>query len=465
MKRVSIRRRLLLAYGLVLAVIILLFGSALVWGLGHSFYAQLRSALESVAFDIKHDVLTASPAAEGVLDPTKEYAVSPVYIEVWEMGESPRRILASANLRTDRLPLLRGVRETFELQRLPFISRDEKSALLSVPATVGAAHYRIAVATPVDSLDDVIEDFIESFVLYGALLYLAALYLGYRLIDRVLAPMRSITESAATISHGDLSRRVPLPAVRDEFYTLAETFNGMLERIGHGFEKMQRFNANVSHELKTPLTIIRGEAEVALMRKRDPEAYETALRSMMEETLSMQRIIDGMLLLSRSDQDALMKNMVPVRLDAVLQEVYERYRGVAEAKGVGITITHTEAVEIMAEPQLIKEVFVNLADNAVKYTPKGRNVTMEMRESDGKALVRIADEGIGIDEVHLSKLFDPFWREDAAHGKTIPGHGLGLSIVQWIVQVHQGIIEIESVKNRGTVCLLRFDISSGRSIG
>lgn len=457
MKRGSIRRRLLLAYGLVLAVIILLFGSAMVWGLGHSFHAQLRSALESVAFDIKHDVLTASPAAEGVLDPKKEYAVSPVYIEVWEMGESPRRILASANMRTDRLPLLRGVHEAFELQRLPFVSHDEKSALLSVPATVGASHYRIAVATPVDSLDDVIEDFIESFVLYGALLYFAALYLGYRLIDQVLAPMKSITESAATISHGDLSRRVPLPAVRDEFYTLAETFNGMLERIGHGFEKMQRFNANVSHELKTPLTIIRGEAEVALMRKRDPEAYEMALRSMMEETLSMQRIIDGMLLLSRSDQDALTKHMVPVRLDAVLQEVYERYRGVAESKGVGIAITHAEAVEISAEPQLIREVIVNLVDNAVKYTSEGGKITMGAEKRDGQAMVTIADEGAGIEAEHLSKLFDPFWREDAAHSKKISGHGLGLSIAQWIVQAHQGTIEIESVKNRGTVCLLRFN--------
>jgi len=202
---------------------------------------------------------------------------------------------------------------------------------------------------------------------------------------------------------------------------------------------------------------LRGEAEVALLKKRDPDDYESVLRSMMEETVSMQRIIDGMLLLSRPDQESLVKSMVPVRLDVILRDVYETYRSVADAKGISIAFAPAEAVEINAEPQLIKEVIVNLVDNAVKYTSEGGNVTMGAEKRDGQVLVTIADEGVGIEAEHLPKLFDPFWREDAAHSKKIPGYGLGLSIVRWIVQAHRGNIEIDSVKNRGTVCRLRFE--------
>lgn len=448
----------MLAYGLVLAVIILLFGTALVWGLNHSFNTRLQSALESVIFDIKHDVLTQPPTGTSLLDPKEEYAVSPVYIEVRKLGGyAPRRVLYSANMKDEQLPLPNSHTEMFELYSLPFVSKDEKSALLSVPVDVGTEHYVIAVATPIDKLDDVIEDFVEMFVLFGFILYLIALYLGIRLINQVLAPMKNITETAATISHGDLSQRVALPMIHDEFYTLAQTFNAMLERIEKGFDRMKLFNANVSHELKTPLTIVRGEAEVALLKKRAPEAYEAVLSSIMKETTSMQRIIEGMLLLSRSDQEALKKNMVPVRLDEILQEVYKKYKSFADEKGVGLTISQIEPVEIKAEPQLLKEALSNIIDNAVKYTPNGKNVTVAMRKTNGNIDIIIDDEGIGVDKAVLQKIFDPFWREDVSHSKSVPGHGLGLPIVQWIVQAHHGSIEIKSEKGHGTFCLLQFN--------
>lgn len=460
LKTISIRRRLLRAYGFVLAVIILLFGTALVWGLNHSFNARLQSALGSVIFDIRHDVLTKRPALTGVLDPKEEYALSPVYIEVWALGSgAPQRVLSSANMRRQHLPLRTDPTEMFELYALPFISKEEKSALLWGPVEVGTKRYIITVAASIDKLDDLIEDFIEMFAFAGFVLYLIALYLGARLIDQVLLPMKSITGTAATISHGDLSRRVPLPDFHDEFFTLAQTFNAMLERIERGFERMKLFNANVSHELKTPLTIIRGETEVALRHRRTPEAYERVLDSIMEETASMQRIIEGILFLSRSDQETLQKSMVPVRFDEIVKEICAAYKAVADAKGVNLTLSTDEPVTINAEPQLLKAVLNNLVDNAVKYTPGGNGITVTLRKTCEHADLTIADKGIGIERDALAKLFDPFWREEIAHSKSVPGHGLGLSIAQWIVQAHRGSIKIDSEKNVGTVCQLRFELS------
>lgn len=457
LKTHSIRRRLLVAYGLMLAVIILLFGTALEWGLNRSFDDRLQSMLEGVIYDIKHDVLTQHSFKTGLLDPQEEFALSPVYIEAWLLErKKPLRMLYSANMADRHLPLRIDHAETFTLHSLPFISKADKSALLSMPATVDNRHYIITVATPIDKIDDVIEDFIQLFALFGFILYFIALFLGSRLINQVLLPMKSITATAASVSHNELSRRVPLPPVHDEFFTLAQTFNTMLGRIEKAFEKTKRFNANVSHELKTPLTIIRGEAEVTLLKKHDPETYESVLHSIMEESVSMQQIIDGMLLLSRSDTALLKKSMVPVRLDKILFEVFNKQKPAADAKGIRMTLTRTEPAEIIGEPQLLSEALRNLIDNAIKYTPENKNVTVAILKENGKIEIRIEDEGIGIGKEALPKIFDPFWREDMAHSKAVPGYGLGLSIVQWIVQAHKGSIKINSEKERGTVCVVKF---------
>jgi heavy metal sensor kinase len=453
----SIRNRLLTAYGLILALFMLLFGVALFWGLDRSFDERLQSELESVVYDIKHDLLTGRLKTPALLDPQEEYAVSPVYVEMWERdvnGSQP--MLFSTNMTDHRLPLLDVHGERFELDSLPSFSKAGKTALLAEPVEVDQKHYVIVAATPADKFDDVISDFIWLFALFGSLLYLLAFFLGWRMISRVLSPMRSITETAASISQSDLSKRVPLPGVRDEFHALAQTFNAMLERIEKAFEQTKRFNANVSHELKTPLTIIRGEAEVALRNVRDSGTYESVLHSILEESAAVQQIIDGMLLLSRSDTASLQSIMVTVDLDDLLRWVMDKLRPAAEAKGISMCLVHMDSARITGEPQLLKEALHNLVDNAVKYTHESGRIAVTMHTIADAVEIRISDNGIGMDETALSKVYEPFWREDTAHSKTLPGHGLGLSIVQWVVQAHRGTIGIESKKEEGTTCVLRF---------
>jgi signal transduction histidine kinase len=294
------------------------------------------------------------------------------------------------------------------------------------------------------------------FALAGTLFYLLALWLGLRLINTILLPMKSITFTAENIAQHDLSQRVPLSKQQDEFYELAATFNAMLDRLEAAFMRMKRFNANVSHELKTPLTIIRGEAEVALLKSRDSAAYERVLRSIMQESESMQRIIDVMLLLSTQNSEAIEQRMQPVRLDALLLDSCQKLRALADAKKITIEIKRTDPVTITAEPQLLEEAFINLLDNAIKYSPNGKSVRVDMHASKNGVTVTIADEGKGIDRADIPKLFEPFWREEDAHSKQIPGHGLGLALVRWILQAHHASIEIESEKEKGMLCRCRF---------
>ena len=464
LKKHSLRRRLLTAYAAVLALFIVLFGAALVWGLNNSLDSKLRISLESVIYDIKQDVLP-NPLSSELLDPEEEFAVYPVYIEVLQLTEGEkRRVLYSENLANRHLPLPSEHAVTFESVKIEFISDVDKSAVLSMPVTVQGETYIISAATPIDKIDDTMEDFLKIAALSGMLLYLAALYLGYRMIDRVFSPMQSITHTAASISKNSLSGRVPLPENKDEFYTLAETFNTMLERIEKSFGQIRRFNANVSHELKTPLTIIRGEAELALRKEREPKEYRQFLQSIVDETVSMQTIVENMLLLSKSDIQTLKKQMAPVALNDLLMEVCKEKKHDADAKGVDLSITQIEPVTILGEATLLKEALSNLIDNAIKYTPEAKHVEISLKKDGDDAEIIIKDEGAGIEKEALQKVFDPFWREDSAHTKTIPGHGLGLSIAQWIVWAHEGRIAIESEKNNGTTCLLQF-IQPGKKEG
>jgi heavy metal sensor kinase len=447
---------LLAAYGSVLAAVIVLFGAALFWGMNTSFNEKMHSVLHSIVLDIRHDILKGDPHP---VDAGERYAVSPVFIEIWEAdGPTFRRTHFSPNMRLHRFPVMKDKGDVFALRRLPFVSTTDESAYVTERFDANGKRYIVAAATPIDGADDMLEAFLFWFALGGTLFYLLAFWLGLHLINTILLPMKSITSTAENIAQHDLSQRVPLSKQHDEFYELAATFNAMLDRLEAAFMRMKRFNANVSHELKTPLTIIRGEAEVALLKSRDSAAYERVLRSIMQESESMQRIIDVMLLLSTQNSEAIEQRMQPVRLDALLLDSCQKLRALADAKKITIEIVRTEPVTITAEPQLLEEAFINLLDNAVKYSPNGQSVRVDMHASKNSVTVTIADEGKGIDPVDIPKMFEPFWREEDAHSKQIPGNGLGLALVRWILQAHHASIEIESEKGEGTLCRLYFKI-------
>lgn len=441
---------------------IILFGAALTWGLKSSSDHMLYTAINSVIIDLKYDLLH-DPVPTGMLDPREKFAVFPVYIEVWQIHENEkRRILYSENMKNKHLPILSKKMTMYESVTVEFIleadgEQADESAILSETVTVNGETYLISVATPIDETDDLLEKFLYLFTLLGILLYLAALYLGYRMINKVLTPMREITATADAISQNNLSRRVPLPEIRDDFFILAQTFNTMLERIERAFEKVRHFNVNVSHELKTPITIIQGEAEVALLKERNTKEYRDVLQSILEENASMERIIESMLLLSKSDTDSLKKRMVPFNLNDLILSVIAQKRVQADAKSISIIFDAPKPVTITAEAELLQRALSNLLDNAIKYTPENqeKKITIWLKAYNDRNIIEISDEGIGINEAQLVPILEPFYRVDDSHSKTIPGHGLGLSLVKWITDLHNADLSIESSKN-GTKVSISF---------
>jgi len=302
---------------------------------------------------------------------------------------------------------------------------------------------------------------------------LLAMFGGYWLVARALHPVQVITRAAREIGETDLSRRLNLK-VKDELGELANTFDRMLDRLQAAFARQRQFTADASHELRTPLTIIDLESDRALARRRSPEEYERALRTIKSENEFMAHLVNDLLILARMDAGQTMMKTEELDLSDVTLDAVERLAPLAQQKKVEVEIGDLPEMRLAGDRQYLSQMVINLVENAIKYsTGELRHVTVEAgHNSDGQrqeGWLRVSDTGPGIAQEHLPHLFDRFYRvdkarthipvdgEDVPEGENAPtGSGLGLSIVQWIATAHGGSVAVQSEVGEGstfTVCL------------
>jgi signal transduction histidine kinase len=258
-----------------------------------------------------------------------------------------------------------------------------------------------------------------------------------------------MTQSAHSISGaGDLTRRIQQPKTRDEVGRLAETFNDMLARIEELFRAQQRILADVSHELRSPLTAIRGNLDLLRRGALENDAERDAsLAAIDSEAARMQRMVQDLLLLAQADAGVQIQKQ-PVELDTLLLDVYRQSR--LKAGGVKLTLGSEDQAQVMGDSDRLKQLFTNLLDNAIKFTPSGGEVTLSLVRDTQWVHIAIADTGPGIPEADLPRIFDRFYRVDKARSRDRGGTGLGLSIVKWIVDAHDGRIDVKSEVGRGS---------------
>jgi heavy metal sensor kinase len=283
---------------------------------------------------------------------------------------------------------------------------------------------------------------------------------GLFLASRALSPIDSLTRLAHRLSAEDLSQRLNLKLPDDEVGRLARTFDDMLARLEDAFRRQRRFTADASHELRTPLTSIKGQVEVALERDRDSESYREVLRSVNADTDRMIRLVGSLLTLARADAGQVALHREDIDLGGVVANAVDHVRPEAERAGVSLRLDPGKDVRVKADPDLILQLMLNLLDNAVKYTgdEKG-SVAVSWRESGPFAELSVTDDGPGIPEEHLPRIFDRFYRVDKARSRADGGAGLGLSISRWIAEAHGGGIHAESAEGKGTRFTVRLPLS------
>lgn len=281
-------------------------------------------------------------------------------------------------------------------------------------------------------------------VLSGGLLALVAWAAG-----RVLRPLQSITKVARSITSTDLHERVDVPASADrETATLGRAFNALLDRIEEHVAALRAFTANAAHELQTPLTALQGHVELALRRERDPESYRETLRLLDRKLGGLVHTLRALLTLTRLDrEDTLDRDLV--NLSVLATDEADSFREAAAENDSTLTVTVEEPVWTRGQPDLLREAFRNLIDNAVKYTPEGRVTVAVNHTGEGQARLTCTDTGVGMTDEERKAATSRFYRADGA-GQVAEGSGLGLSLVQRIVEEHEGTLRLDSAPGEGT---------------
>jgi heavy metal sensor kinase len=280
---------------------------------------------------------------------------------------------------------------------------------------------------------------------------------GYWISRRALAPVDEISRAAQRISIENLTDRLQVPRTGDQLQRLSETLNAMLSRLEASVRRMTQFTADASHELRAPVSLIRTTAEVAVL-KRDRPAHEylEALDEVLEESERTSQVVDSLMLLARADFGKESLERVPADACSIVRGAAEQGERLVRNRGVDFTLDlPPNPIPIQADPEALRRALLILMDNAAKYTTRGGSVKVGLARRDGWAVASVADTGIGIGPQDLAYIFDRFWRADKARSREQGGAGLGLSIAKWIVDMHGGIISVQSEPGMGSVFEIR----------
>jgi heavy metal sensor kinase len=340
--------------------------------------------------------------------------------------------------------VLRGRRQVFDT----IVLRDRKDEVRVLYALL-APGIILQVGQSMENYSRFIDAFQGMFVTTMVLLIAVATGVGWFMARRAVSGVEAITRTAQNISGGSLKQRVPVKTAGDEIDQLAMTFNQMLDRIEKLVTEVKEMSDNIAHDLKSPITRIRGLAEVTLTTGKTPGDYENMTASTIEECDRLLDMINTMLLISKTESGVDKLAQDKMDLSEIARSACDLFGPMAEDNGVTLTCNTPHPSPLLGESRMIQRMLANLLDNAIKYTPSGGTVTVSVSENEKKDLVvTVRDTGIGISESDLPRIFDRFYRCDQSRSK--PGIGLGLSLARAIARAHQGEITVTSCLNQGS---------------
>jgi heavy metal sensor kinase len=456
--RLNIRWRLTLWNTLALAVVLLGFSGLVFALLRHALYEQIDRTLLAQQAQLQHDDRLAGQPAERLrywidefMEHNKNYCV--VY------DGTGRVHVHTPELAADSVPLAppQSDESRFSTQTLPIIGHQR---VLAARLHAGSTELTVVHLAPLTEVDRELQELLVvlstavpvALVLSGGLAYLLA--------RKALAPMEHLHRMTARITADRLDRRLPVSNANDELGHLAQTINDMIARLERSFTEIRRFTADASHELRTPLTALRTEVEVALSKPAEAADHHNLLGSILEECEHLTRLTEQLLALAREDTRMTQQAYQPLDLAALVRGVVETMRPLAEAKGLRLCQQSAGTLTMRGDAARLRQVFYNLLDNAIKYTPESGEIDIRLERRGVDALVVLRDSGIGIPAEHLPHVFERFYRVDKARSRAVGGTGLGLSIVHSIVTAHGGQIELDSAPGRGTVCTLTLPLEA-----
>ncbi len=467
----SIRFRMALWYAALLAAALVLFGAASYVGLERYLQKSLEESLVKQARSIG-DVLIVNINQSGQdyvnNEITEHYSpeINGRFIRVTRADGKPIFISGlpkdgtfdPAHVPPPHLPVTQPFSHEVEM------SDGHELLLHGLPYRASdGSQFLIEVAAPYNQIESVLRGLLLTFALGLPLIVALAIGGGYLLMRRALHPVDEIRQKAAQITSRNLGERLPVVHTGDELERLAVDLNRMIERLETSFHQVNRFSADASHELRTPLTVLQGELEsMARSSSNLPIEIRDTIGSALEETQRLAKIVENLLAISRLEAGEARKQLERLDFAELARSTSDQMRLLAEEKNIHLDCNGGEHVEVDADPARLKQVVVNLLDNAIKYTPERGKVSISVVKQDSRAVLEVEDNGIGISADDLPHVFERFYRADKARSRQMGGTGLGLSIVRSICLAHGGRVTVNSTEGRGS--LFRVELPLATSI-
>lgn len=452
MKRLSIGVRLTLWYLVIFALGEVVFGVGMWFILRDSLFDMVDDDLESQVDDLSRLLSTQSkdvPLARLQALMKEAYGSEHWgdYLAVYSHSGQPIYVSASLQAHPSVVPPAQDVQKTEFTTRM-IDGRHFRFAFEKLP--VNGVVYVVETGLTADDAFDTLRLFRSYLLMFAPLLLLIAAGGGYWMSRRALAPVDALVRTARDVSGTNLSTRLEKLHTGDELQRLSDTLNEMLDRIEAAFSRITQFTADASHELRTPVSLIRTEAELSLRRGRSQNEYQDSLRHILLEAERTTALIEQLLSLARADAGRETLQMQPVDLSTVLQGVADAWKQVAAIRDLRFSthLPHSDAF-VAGDESLLRRLADILLDNAFKYTPAPGSVSLSLERREHFAAITVQDSGIGIPQDEQGKIFERFYRVDKSRSRAQGGNGLGLSIAQWIVSQHHGSIVVESRPGEG----------------
>jgi heavy metal sensor kinase len=425
----SLRARLTALYLVFFSLLFILFSAFLYGELSRSLTARLDAALAS----------EADTAAFLLPD------------ELHEMhGDAVRaagEVVEEMKLHGDRLTISEGARLLAANAQAPPLPGDRFAART---VRVQGHSFRLVLSSPIAPVRAELALVGRAIFIALPLVLLLAGGGGYVLATRSLRPLGEVAEQAHRITGSNLDTRIQVRHAAAELATLIAAFNELLSRLDQSFDTMRRFVADASHELRTPIAVIRGEADVALSKPRTAEEYRECLATVLDEARRLSSLVDDLLNLARADAGHVRLQTVDFYLNELLADCCRSVQTLAAARQIALHCQPGADLQFSGDEPLLRRLIVNLLDNAIRYTPPGGTVTASLTAGDCTIALRVADTGVGISPADVPHIFERFYRAGEARSRQDGGFGLGLAIVKWIAESHSGQVSCISTPGRGS---------------
>jgi len=462
MKKLSLRNRISFYYLGATAVLVLTLFFTIYYVVHQTVYTHLDGDLKAESNEVFHSIVIlndkfifANPF-EWTEKEHSQIEVNPTFVQVCD--STGNVIKKTGNLLDSEIKFLPG-----EKKKIFFDAELSKQPTRQLQMPIENPHGRILgyliIAIPLEESAVVLNN-LRMVLLFAYPAVLIVLFFITRFFaGKSIEPVNSVISTAERITKENLDERIELPLHKDELYKLTSTINQLLDRLGDAVMREKQFTSDASHELRTPLAVIKGTLEVLIRKPRDVEHYESKISYCITEVNRMSNIIDQLLMLARYDSGKISPNIHKINLKDEILSVISRLQNQTESKNISIKIVNTDNNNaVYADPDMTDIILENIISNSIKYSNPDTNIEIKIDKNETIAVCSVKDQGIGMNEEQVSKIFDRFFRADESRNSKVTGNGLGLAIVKKLSDLQNLKLEVKSLPQSGTTVMITFPL-------